>query len=125
MNSESYDDEFFENIKFKKILAIEDYSLNQDGIIYKIVLREYENFINIKYNKYELDLNLNDFNSQIHSHYTSIEQCFNYLSSKFSENNAYIKTIKKEYNLGNMQTANAENPAEDNLAHLTRSFLSE
>ena len=31
------------------------------------------------------------------------------------ENNAYIKTIKKEYNLGNMQTANAENPAEDKL----------
>ena len=98
MNSDRYDDEFLESIKFKKILAIEDYSLNQDGIIYKIVLREYENFINIKYNKYELDLNLNDFNSQTHSHYTSIEQCFNYLSSKFSENNAYINSIfNKKY----------------------------
>ena len=74
MNTNKYGDEILENTKFKKIKAIEDYSFNQDGIIYKIVLKEYENFINIKYNKYELNLNLNNFNIQTFSHFTSIEE---------------------------------------------------
>ena len=98
MNTNKYGDEILENSKFKKIKTIEDYSFNQDGIIYKIVLKEYANFINIKYNKYELNLNLNDFNIQTFSHFISIEECFNFLSSKFSENNAYIKSIlNKKY----------------------------
>ena len=98
MNTNKYGDEILENSKFKKIKTIEDYSFNQDGIIYKIVLKEYANFINIKYNKYELNLNLNDFNIQTFSHFTSIEECFNFLSSKFSDNNAYIKSIlNKKY----------------------------
>ena len=45
MNTNKYGDEILENTKFKKIKAIEDYSFNQDGIIYKIVLKVYENFI--------------------------------------------------------------------------------
>ena len=86
-------EEILDNENFRKIISIEDYSFQQDGIIYKIVLKEYENFINIKYNKYELNLNLNDFNSQTYSHFTTIKECFNYLSDKFENNNMSIKSI--------------------------------
>ena len=41
-------EEVLDNENFRKIISIEDYSFQQDGIIYKIVLKEYENFINIK-----------------------------------------------------------------------------
>jgi hypothetical protein len=86
-------EEVLDNENFRKIISIEDYSFQQDGIIYKIVLKEYENFINIKYNKYELNLNLNDFNSQTYSHFTTIKECSNYLSDKFENNNMSIKSI--------------------------------
>ena len=79
--------------KFKKIVAIDEYSLLQDGIIYKIVIKEYENYINIKYNKYELNINLNDFNSLTNSHYISLDDCFKYLSSKCENNDISIKSI--------------------------------
>ena len=93
MNTNKNEEEILDNEKFRRIIAIEDYSLIQDGIIYKIVLKEYENFINIKCNKYELNLNLNDFNSQTNSHYTSVDDCFIYIYSKFLDNNITIKSI--------------------------------
>lgn len=93
MNKTKNGEELLDDIKFNKILSIEEYSLQQEGIIYKIILKEYENFINIKCNKYELDLNLNDFNSKTNSNYNLLEDSFKYLSSKCENNNITIKSI--------------------------------
>ena len=87
------DEEFLDIVKMRKIISLEDYSIQQDGIIYKIVLKELENIINIKYNKYELDLNLNDFNSKTKKYYTTLNDCYKFLSSQFQDNNITIKMI--------------------------------
>jgi hypothetical protein len=87
------DEEFLDIVKMRKIISLEDYSIQQDGIIYKIVLKELENIINIKYNKYELDLNLNDFNSKTQKYYTTLNDCYKFLSSQFQDNNITIKMI--------------------------------
>jgi len=93
MSNNKYDEKILEIDNLNKIIAIEDYSIQQDGIIYKIVIREYENYINIKYNKYELNLNLYEFNSKTQNSYKSINESFNYLSLQFQKNKIIIKSI--------------------------------
>ena len=87
------DEELLENEKMRKINSLEDFSIQQDGIIYKIVLKELEDIINIKNNKYELDLNLNDFNSKTQKYYTTLNDCYKFLSSQFQDNNITIKML--------------------------------
>jgi len=93
MNNNKYDEKILDIDQLNKIQAIEDYSIQQDGIIYKLVIKEYENIINIKYNKYELNLNLNEFNSRTQNSYKSIKDCYNYLLYQFQNNNITIKSI--------------------------------
>ena len=87
------DEELLENEKMRKINSLEDFSIQQDGIIYKIVLKELEDIINIKNNKYELDLNLNDFNSKTKKDFTSLNDCYKFLVSQFQDNNITIKML--------------------------------
>ena len=94
MNNNNKNEEKLLDInQLSKIISIEDYPIQQDGIIYKLVIKEYENIINIKYNKYELDLNLNDFNSITKNSYRTIKDIFNYLSLLFQNHNVAIKSI--------------------------------
>ena len=87
------DEEFLDNVKIRKINSLEDYSIQQDGIIYKIILKELDDIINIKCNKYELDLNLNDFISKAKKDFTSLNDCYKFLSSQFQDNNITLKII--------------------------------
>ena len=94
MNNNNKNEEKLLDInQLSKIISIEDYPIQQDGIIYKLVIKEYENIINIKYNKYELDLNLNDFNSITKNSYRTIKDIFIYLSLLFQNHNVAIKSI--------------------------------
>ena len=94
MNNNNKNEEKLLDInQLSKIISIEDYPIQQDGIIYKLVIKEYENIINIKYNKYELDLNLNDFNSITKNGYRTIKDIFIYLSLLFQNHNVAIKSI--------------------------------
>ena len=93
MYNNNKDEKILDIDKLNKIIAIEDYSIQQDGIIYKLVIKEYENIINIKYNKYELNLSLNEFNSKTQNSYKTLKECFNYLSYQFQKNNITIKSI--------------------------------
>lgn len=94
MNNNNKNEEKLLDInQLSKIISIEDYPIQQDGIIYKLVIKEYENIINIKYNKYELNLNLNDFNSITKNSYRTIKDIFIYLSLLFQNHNVAIKSI--------------------------------
>ena len=93
MNNNKNEEKLLDINQLSKIISIEDYPIQQDGIIYKLVIKEYENIINIKYNKYELDLNLNDFNSITKNSYRTIKDIFNYLSLLFQNHNVAIKSI--------------------------------
>ena len=49
MNNNNKNEEKLLDInQLSKIISIEDYPIQQDGIIYKLVIKEYENIINYK-----------------------------------------------------------------------------
>ena len=82
------------------IFKINELFLFQDCTIYKIFLIETENII-IRYKKYEKKINLNEFASLTNKRFNSIEQCYEFLSKLFDNNQVKIKNINvgKEFKL--------------------------
>ena len=93
MNDSIENDEVNLNEENNPILKINEFFLFQDGTIYKIILTELRNAINIRHKKYEKLFDLNEISSLTQRRFNSVHDCFIYVSNLFEENKINIKTI--------------------------------
>ena len=82
------------NVKNEEELnTLKIFRLLKEKTLYKFYLKEYENYINISCDQFEINLTLNEFNKITDKNYTTISECFQYLCSRFQNGNIQIRSV--------------------------------